>query len=43
MVFKMIQTAQNSWRRLDGQNQLSKAIIGTKFNDSIEASQRDAA
>ena len=25
-VFKMIQTAQSSWRRLDGQNQLPKLI-----------------
>jgi len=43
MVFKMIQTAQSSWRRLDGQNQLPKLITGVKFIDGIEASQRDAA
>jgi transposase-like protein len=43
MVFKMIQTAQNSWRRLDGQNQLPKVITGIKFTDGIEASQKDAA
>jgi putative transposase len=43
MVFKMIQTAQSSWRRLDGQNQLPKLITGVKFTDGIEASQRDAA
>ena len=43
MVFKMIQTAQSSWRRLDGQNQLPKLITGIKFTDGIEASQRDAA
>ncbi len=29
MVFKMIQTAQSSWRRLDGQNQLPKLITGS--------------
>jgi putative transposase len=43
MVFKMIQTAQNSWRRLDGQNQLPKVITGIKFTDGIEADHKDAA
>jgi transposase-like protein len=43
MVFKMIQAAQSSWRRLDGQNQLPKLITGVKFTDGIEADQRDAA
>jgi putative transposase len=43
MVFKMIQTAQSSWRRLDGQNQLPKVITGVKFTDGIEATHRGAA
>jgi transposase-like protein len=43
MVFKMIQTAQSSWRRLDGQNQLPKLITGIKFTDGIEAVHKDAA
>jgi putative transposase len=43
MVFKMIQTAQSSWRRLDGQNQLPKVITGIKFTDGIQASHKDAA
>lgn len=43
MLFKMIQTAQNSWRRLNGQNQLPKVKTGIKFTDGIEASQKDAA
>jgi hypothetical protein len=43
MVFKMIQIAQSSWRRLDGQNQLPKLITGVKFTDGIEARHRDAA
>jgi putative transposase len=43
MVFKMIQTAQSSWRRLDGQNQLPKLITGVKFADGIEASHQSAA
>jgi hypothetical protein len=31
MVFKTIQAAQKSWRKLDGQNQLPKVIEGIKF------------
>ena len=37
MVFKLVQAAQNSWRRLDGHNQLPKLIVGVKFIDGIEA------
>ena len=37
MVFKLVQAAQNSWRRLDGHNLLPKLIIGVKFIDGIEA------
>ena len=37
MVFKLAQTAQNSWRRLDGHNQLPKLIVGVKFIDGTEA------
>ena len=37
MVFKLTQGAQNSWRRLDGHNQLPKLIVGVKFIDGIEA------
>ena len=43
MVFKLIQAAQASWRRLDGQNQLPKLIQGIKFTDGIEANQKQAA
>ena len=43
MVFKLIQAAQASWRRLDGQNQLPKLIGGIKFTDGIEANQKQAA
>ena len=42
MVFKMIQAAQKSWRKLDGQNQLPKVIEGIKFTDGIEE-RRDYA
>ena len=37
MVFKLAQAAQDSWRRLDGHNQLPKLIGGVKFIDGIEA------
>jgi|SRR5882672_249053 len=43
MVFKMIQTAQTSWRRLDGQNQLPKVLTGVKFTDGIETDHQNAA
>jgi hypothetical protein len=31
MVFKLVEAAQKSWRRLDGHNQLPKIIQGVKF------------
>ena len=37
MVFKMIEAAQKSWRKLDGHNQVPKVIEGIKFTDGIEA------
>ncbi len=43
MVFKLIQAAQTSWRRLDGQNQLPKVITGVKFADGIEVNQKPTA
>ncbi len=43
MVFKLIHAAQNSWRRLDGQNQLPKVITGVRFADGIEVKQKFAA
>jgi putative transposase len=43
MVFKLIQAAQSSWRKLDGQNQLPKVIEGVKFTDGIEANRNSAA
>lgn len=36
MVFKLIQAAQRSWRRLDGTDCLPKVISGIKFRDGIE-------
>ena len=36
MVFKIIVAASKTWRRLQGENQLPKAIGGVKFQDGIE-------
>ncbi len=36
MVFKLVEGAQKSWRRLDGHNQLPKLILGVKFADGLE-------
>jgi putative transposase len=36
MVFKLVEGAQKSWRRIDGHNQLPKLIQGVKFADGIE-------
>ena len=36
MVFKLVDGAQKSWRRIDGHNLLPKLIQGVKFADGIE-------
>ena len=36
MVFKLLEAAQRSWRRLDGTGFLPKVIYGVKFKDGIE-------
>ena len=41
MVFKLVEGAQKTWRRLDGHNQLPKLIQGVKFTDGIEAVTQD--
>lgn len=43
MVFKLVEGAQKSWRRLDGHNQLSKIIEGVKFTDGLEVAAKLAA
>ncbi len=35
MVFKLVEAAQKSWRRLDGHNQLPKVIQGVMFTDGL--------
>jgi len=41
MVFKLIKTAEKTWRRLDGKNQLPKVITGVEFHDGCEAHTDD--
>jgi putative transposase len=36
MTFKLAQSAEKSWHRLRGYNQLPKIIMGVKFNDGVE-------
>src|SRR6201993_2200427 len=36
MVFKLVEGAQKSWRRLDGHNQLPKLVLGVTFAYGIE-------
>ncbi|MGY3619340.1 transposase-like protein [Bradyrhizobium sp. USDA 10063] len=36
MVFKLIDAASKTWRRLKGTNQLPKIIAGVRFADGIE-------
>ena len=42
MVFKLVEAAQKSWRRLDGHNQLPKLILGVKFADGLEVVAKHA-
>jgi len=42
MVFKLIEGAQKSWRRLDGHNQLPKLVLGVKFSDGLEVVAKSA-
>jgi hypothetical protein len=35
MIYKLAQTAEKSWNRLRGHNQLPKVILGVKFNDGV--------
>ena len=43
MVFKLVMAASQSWRRLQGQNQLPKIIEGVTFRDGIEIARDDKA
>lgn len=43
MIFKLIMAAQQSWRRLDGNNLLPKIIEGVTFKDGIKQNANDQA
>ena len=43
MVFKLVDAAQKSWRRLDGHNQFPKLIQGVRFADGIEVATNPAS
>ena len=43
MVFKLVEGAQKSWRRLDGHNHLPKIVRGVKFTDGLEVAARPEA
>jgi putative transposase len=43
MVFKLVDAAQKSWRRLDGHNQLPKLIQGVRFTNGIEVAAARAS
>ena len=40
MVFKLVEGAQKSWRRLDGHAPLPKLILGVKFSDGLEVAAK---
>src|SRR5258708_7391507 len=42
MVFKLVEAAQKTWRRLDGNNQLPKLILDVKFADGLEVAAKPA-
>lgn len=41
MVFKLMEGAQKTWRRLNGPQQLPKIIQGVKFTDGLEVVAND--
>ncbi len=42
MVFKLCESAQRKWRRLDGPHQLAEIIKGLKFKDGVKLIERAA-
>jgi len=43
MIFKLVEAAEKSWRRIDGPNPLPKVIHGVKFVDGVEAVRQHQA
>jgi putative transposase len=42
MVFKLVSAAAKTWRRLKGENQLSKVVRGVKFQNGVEVIETPA-
>ena len=42
MVFKLVNAAAKTWRRLNGENQLPKVVKGVKFKNGIEVTEMSA-
>jgi putative transposase len=42
MVFKLVNAAAKTWRRLKGENQLPKVVQGVKFKNGIEVTEMPA-
>jgi hypothetical protein len=42
MVFKLVNVAAKTWRRLKGENQLPKVVQGIKFQNGIEVIEMPA-
>ena len=42
MVFKLVNAAAKTWRRLNGENQLPKVVQGVKFKNGIEVTETPA-
>ena len=42
MVFKLVNAAAKTWRRLKGENQLPKVVQGVKFQNGIEVTEMTA-
>ena len=42
MVFKLVNAAAKTWRRLNGENQLPKVVQGVKFQNGIEVTEMTA-
>jgi len=40
MVFKLLEAAQKSWRRLDGHQPVAKLVLGVTFNDGIRGHRK---
>jgi putative transposase len=42
MMFKLVNAAAKTWRRLNGENQLPKVVQGVKFKNGIEVTEMPA-